>query len=1617
LYIETVNSSGNTSTTDEILKLQKKSELYFVGVNISVLDKDPNLPLIEVLDDTKIILTQDSSSKLTTSYMVKTNNNPVSPTISVADGKKLEFTEDGGVMHVMARQNGEAIGGSFGNSTDGNLNSIIFEEIKVSGVGLKEGNINFSGSTLTINNYGNINDSTYLDESTYIIIENTTKGTSSDVKIIVNGNNDVPTNIVIRDLSLSTGSNNTFTINSGKVNLITNGTSNFVSTGNGIYIPNGTTLNIYEAPLEGLDTDGILNVTTSGNQKSSIRVNGTLNVYSGDLNVYCKATWATAIGTGWNESGGGTINFHGGNTYTNVTRGNSYSLGSRISINSFTNINFYGGYISVNTEVLNSNLKVDGSAIILFETTDKVSKDNDNTTFIYNSKNNIKIDSNQLAKWDWNGIVGAYNKTSTAHFTVYGSVLLSDDFTLRDGDILEFFSLNVPYDEQGFSADTPLDADIHYANLKFETGYKLINNGIILRRAFLFENPFTRSINIEGSGVTIIELTSDFCIYPVTSSSGLENAYKGTDLLNYLNIKEDNKDLINADYIDIKLEYIKKDDDDNSPSDSNLSQYLITTLGTFNVKGTPKYKTYNDVISDISIGNLKSNNNTNNVVFYGEEFNRTLTVDNTDISKVSLSSLSLENTNSVIYKTIPYTEDELLGYLSFKVGNTTLTQNVDYIPSIYLANEAEGYTKDNVIYNPTDEQMTSMYKQATSIDYKNAGTLYLKVDASEISIFYSGIVFMEFEIEPRDLEATNISTFEGILENVEFNSTSNKPNLEITYKYGGSDNTTKLTLIENEHYEIAYYYLDKPNDEVSPDELKNIGGVKVVVTGIGNFEGEVELIYYIQGDLEAYGTIKLNEENLKDGKLEIGLAGRPKVEDIQVYFDSNVEPLIYGVDYEMSSTIDTRNQTINITVTGINNYMNTTQTTSEYTLEGIVEPIVGDLSANIYFKPDNELDEQYIPVVISLGELKEEDKNKLSGTNYEDYLLIDDNNNGYVTLQYGNDDYSITVEEADNNASNVVNVKLKLNGESNLFEIFTTLAKDENYSYEFELEPNPAGSGTSKDFRFGIINLVDPVYARPDNLLSDERIEEDLVLIVYEDKQVLTKDEDYTIVYNNDEDKTVTVKGKGEFLEEEITFKIQPKEAGTGIGVDFGKGIINEVDPIKVYEDTTFDSDDEFKEFIQKSLKLARNQVLEHNTDYTLEFDSLPIDSGSIVQNFFSIIANAKESTSIYTGTTKSFIVDLEIVSDYINTDNFYVKPDYTLDLSKIIINDPLDISNNLSSTYYSIEPILNTSGFFDDKVKVIFTKEYYNFIQTIVDDENIDNNSESKKLTAKAFIDMVKLHESGGYYKDFNAIPKEAGTSNSKDLDSGIIDIIDAIYKRPDNVFYKEDLILKTNGVILEESNYDILMLMEDTNELNSTWKTSIRHKDAENLINSNFDQKIILTASNNGNYIGSTSFYIDIKEAGEGEGSDITKGIIESLDVIYLRPDNHLYNEDIKLKINDNLLIEGVDYEIVELTSDLSSKRTLTISALEDSKYTGKNYKFTFTPHQAGFNNSGTNDLSYGLIYNNTEVRKRMDGNLYIEDLNVFINGASAPTKSQSDWHLLSLDYYDIEFNDNFG
>lgn len=1532
----TTHLFGVASTTSAV-------NLIFGGVNVELTsedEKDPPLPILSMDTSVNITLRDGTTNSLIVPYDLADTSKI--PTIYVKAGKTVNITDNpSSSLKITTRNGAEAISGDYEHNTNGGM--ILLQEIDIkstTGETFESGEVTFDGTDVVVNTNKAVtiaNKNINSVSEIFIKVPDTVVGTANitlgglNIYHVTDGG---PIVDIQSDTILTIDKNNTIK-GQGASN---NNSIIRVGEHNGAEV----VLKIYADD----DENDTLTLNTR-NTGEGIEVTNNSDLYINGGNLYIEnKSGAPAIGNYPNPHG--DIYITGGNQTLEVysstgyaTLGGSTVNGGDIVISggrmNFINTNSYDRHLVGNVTRKNNAtipyetpFKLDNSAVmIVTRNPNKSSTIIGNRFEYFRSLGNF---SNPEQASEWNGILGAVPNgrtyTSIGAYTVYGDVTLQDDFTIN------------PNEELDFTVQTSGQGDFPIPSLKTGTA-TFTNNGTIRRSYYIDKNPHLNFIP-NGSGTIEIPLHEDLIQF-ITELEGGEEAgsgYRGNSIFNYFKIQEDGESLIGkADIVIYKVpDGASKDD---ITQWDQLDGHNIDDLGTYKIVVKElSESTIDDGVADVS--------NLNTVVYTGELTARTLEVTAANLKDANATF------NSFIYRgeSNPYTEAELLKGMNVILNNRNLstadTDTPDYRVRITDVTTDEPLTGDFDKAEKLNVTISAVGQNSTIPD--EADKFY-----GETAATYTGSKTIEgaIEIAPRSLKDSTVTMTN--VESVILNSTDNSKNKitpEIIYKYYGTDGTTKTQILGASDYTLKYYKVDADGTKGTEitDDITEIGQVMLVITGKGNFDGELVDVYYVQGDLSdstTGGQIKVLENDIFTANptaITVDIGGRPNDNDIQVTFGVSDVVLTRNEDYILECEIDTATRKIEITAKGINNYINSTDT---LTLDYKTDPKVQMITNDIYVKPDGTIDAD--PKTIPINVSWEED---------DTYILLTES------------EYSIRISD---------NIGTE---EDMLFEIdLVVFGKDalsgtNFFESTFELKPISAGAGTENDFSKATLYLVDTVYERPDKKLH---ILDDLMLEANyynsSDKSStltpLEKDEDYTIkgFDKNGEETTidgditsveVTAENSSDYTGS-VVFDIETGEAGTGTGYNLGKGIIDYIQTVTIAGESS-----DTRQEIRDGLKAEANGLeLEYGLHYTMEDDDdiqLDIVDNKLVSPNVVLTLNATDIGGL-DGTTKEFTVTMQSESSFTDTDELFVKPDYSIDVNDIKLMHPGYLGQDVELTYLvdytDIEARWSVSATAEDPNDPSVGGKQFLGIYVTFTDSFLEEYPHFKHESGNGYNNM------GANVNAFSAVALSAGTGDT--FSKGLINYAPTVYKRPDGDYYVEDFTLTAgNGGDQKELKSGEHFTVAGTTIID-TGKIHPSGNEYVSEIVKEYNRNVTLNGL--GDYAGETiSFDMRIGEAGEGDGNDFSNGIIEQTKTVYKRPDDILYFEkDFKVEIDKDRL-NASDYTLDAYPS-MANPTTINVTANNSSGYTGS-VKYNVSKGEAGANSNSKSFAegiidSVGLIY----------------------------------------------------
>lgn len=569
-------------------------------------------------------------------------------------------------------------------------------------------------------------------------------------------------------------------------------------------------------------------------------------------------------------------------------------------------------------------------------------------------------------------------------------------------------------------------------------GYGLAN-----RTSDSYASKIKKYYNLDNNNYQNLAITGMTCqeFYQKIQTQEYTNSIKNTDLIT---ISIGSNELLGL-VIDIASEVtgIKSE---NNPNFTTEVQEYISNLGLFE-KFKLLQKFYNTLTSEESKQKIEAA-----ILSYSKYWEK------------SVNYIKEKNPDVIIVATEfynPYYEvalasydmggfvDEYIKKMNTILWNQSNSQKNYKIAQIYSA------------FNKTNPRLTNVNVSIADIDKFNVDPHPNILGHEMISTKIKDVL-----ADMNESSKINIATLQ-INSISDYKYTSKEIRPEINIKNGQSK------LEEGKDYTVSYY------------NNINVGQAKVIITGIGEYEGSVTKTFNITKVDKRKELSDLKINNISD-QTYIGIAIEPKIE----IFDGN-NKLVKNVDYtiQCQNNIDTGNATA--IINGIGNY------------KGIIKRTFKIVAKNIQY--------------VSIADIKDQE---YTGKKIEPKLEIAD---GSTKLQQ-NKDYKVNYE----NNVNEGQAKVTITGIKNYTGKIT---KTFNISKNIKQEDK-------KDIsKLKITQIESKIYTG--KLITPE-------VRIFDNNNVLIKDKDYTINYINNLNigtgKAIIV-GKGNYIGEiELEFKIIGKD-------------------------------------------------------------------------------------------------------------------------------------------------------------------------------------------------------------------------------------------------------------------------------------------------------------------------------------------------------------------------------------------------------------------------------------------------------------------------------------------
>lgn len=357
----------------------------------------------------------------------------------------------------------------------------------------------------------------------------------------------------------------------------------------------------------------------------------------------------------------------------------------------------------------------------------------------------------------------------------------------------------------------------------------------------------------------------------------------------------------------------------------------VTITGIGSYKGT-KVLSYNIVAADKNLADA--------VVYVGYTTGTYSTDYNgsaqTPVVAVYLNNVQLSSnyytvtySNNIKPGTATITINGKNGYGGTKTENFTIkaTQMNQY--NTVISGVSSSYTYTGLAITPTVSVSvngkTLTYGKDYTVSYsnnKNISTQYSKARVTINAIHdsgYIGSVSQEFTIAGKSMYGCTAS-FAGGISSSDYKGTVVKPTIIVKDGY-------YTTLREYTDYTVSYK--DASGKVVS--SMKEAGTYTVVITGKGNYSGELTLAYTITGKDISYYNVTLNKDSVK----ATGSSQKPTVTSVK-YGSTALKSTDYSVSYQNSlgQTVTSMSApgTYKVVVTGKGGYSGSTYAT--FTITG-----------------------------------------------------------------------------------------------------------------------------------------------------------------------------------------------------------------------------------------------------------------------------------------------------------------------------------------------------------------------------------------------------------------------------------------------------------------------------------------------------------------------------------------------------------------------------------------------------------------------------------------------------------------------------------------------------------
>ena len=357
----------------------------------------------------------------------------------------------------------------------------------------------------------------------------------------------------------------------------------------------------------------------------------------------------------------------------------------------------------------------------------------------------------------------------------------------------------------------------------------------------------------------------------------------------------------------------------------------VTISGIGSYKGT-KVLSYNIVAADKNLADA--------VVYvgystsaYSADYNGSA---QTPVVAVYLNNVQLSSSyydvvysNNVKPGTATITINGKNGYGGTKTANFTIkaTQMNQY--NTVISGVSSSYTYTGLAITPTVSVSvngkTLTYGKDYTVSYSNNKSISTQYSKARVTIYpaldsgYTGSAYAEFTIAGKSMYGCTAS-FAGGISSSDYKGTVVKPTIIVKDGY-------YTTLREYTDYTVSYK--DASGKVVS--SMKEAGTYTVVITGKGNYSGELTLTYTIKGKDISYYDVTLNKTSVK----ATGSSQKPTITSVK-YGSTALKSTDYSVSYQNSlgQTVTSMSApgTYKVVVTGKGGYSGSTYAT--FTITG-----------------------------------------------------------------------------------------------------------------------------------------------------------------------------------------------------------------------------------------------------------------------------------------------------------------------------------------------------------------------------------------------------------------------------------------------------------------------------------------------------------------------------------------------------------------------------------------------------------------------------------------------------------------------------------------------------------